>query len=128
MTSLAKTFTYVVKHPGKRAEPVTLAKGVRFWDEIYRVIESADGNPPERKGSMGDQPYPEQFKKPQLRVIFDDEFRLKPMKLNRWGIKGPIMVARLKGDHYSSLHPDEIDGIIEDLNQEVRKDPNDWER
>jgi hypothetical protein len=38
------------------------------------------------------------------------------------------MVARLKGDHYSSLHPDEIDGIIEDLNHEVRKDPHDWEQ
>ena len=128
MTSDAKAFTYVVKHPGKRAEPVTPAKGVKFWDEIYRVIESADGNPPGRNGSMGDRPYPEQFKKPHLRVIFDDELLLKPMKPNRWGIKGPIIVARLKDDHYSSLNPEETEGVIEDLEREPRKNPNDWEQ
>jgi len=128
MASTAKTFTYVVKHPGKRPEPVTLAQGVEFLDEIYRVIGSADGNPPGRKGSMGDRPYPEQFKKPQLHVIFDDEFRFKPMKHNRWDIKGPIMVARVRGEDYASLRPDEIEGIIDDLDQEVRSDPNDWER
>ena len=50
------------------------------------------------------------------------------MKRNCWGIKGPILVARVDDDHYSSLHPDEIEGIIKDLDQELRKDPNDWEQ
>jgi len=118
----------VLKSPGKRAEPVTLAEGVNFMDEIYRVIESAEGTPPGRKGSMGDRPYPEQFGQPDLRFIFDDEFSYKPVQPNRWGVKGPILVARLEDDHYSSLDPDEIEGIIDDLEQEVRKDPNDWEQ
>ena len=51
------------------------------------------------------------------------------MKPNCWGFKGPILVARVDDDHYSSLlHPDEIEGIIKDLDQELRKGPNDWEQ
>jgi hypothetical protein len=128
MATVSKTFTYVIKHPGRKAETVTLAKGVDFLDEVYRVIESADGNPPGRSGSMGDQPYPEQFDKPHLHFIYDDEFGLKPMRSNRWGINGPIMVARVKGSEYCSLRADEIGAIIEDLEQEIRRKPTEMEQ
>ena len=58
MSTVAGTFTYIVKHPGKRAEPVTLAEGVKFMDEIYRVIESAEGNPRGGRGPWAIDPIP----------------------------------------------------------------------
>jgi hypothetical protein len=128
MATSTSTFTFVIKHPGKRAEAVTLARGEDFEEEACRILESAEGHPPGRSLCRGDQPYPSQFNKPDLWFIFDDEFGHFPMKPNRWKVKGLLLVARVDDDRYSSLRPDEIDGIISDLDGEPRKDPNDWEQ
>ena len=114
--------------PRKKAEAVPLAPDEDFEEVAYRILESAEGHPPGRSLCRGDQPYPSQFNKPDLWFLFDDEFGYFPMKRNCWGVKGPILVARVDDDHYSSLHPDEIEGIVKDLDQELRKDPNDWEQ
>jgi hypothetical protein len=128
MATLTSSFTFVIKYPRKKAEAVPLAPDEDFEEVAYRILESAEGHPPGRSLCRGDQPYPSQFNKPGLWFLFDDEFGYFPMKRNCWGIKGPILVARVDDDHYSSLHPDEIEGIIKDLDQELRKDPNDWEQ
>jgi hypothetical protein len=128
MPSTSGNFFYVVKYPGKSAESTTLPDGTEFLEEFYRVINSSEGNLPEREGSLGDRSYPEHLGKQDLRVLFDDEFGLKPMQPNRWGIKGPIMIVRLGDDEFTSLQADEIEGIISDLEQELPEDPNNWEQ
>jgi len=128
MATTAENLTYVLKEPGTRAVPITLPGGTTFVEEVYRIIGSAEGNPPGRKGAFGDMPYPEQFDKPDLRVSFDDEFGLKPLKLNCWGVKGAILIARLESGQYTSLRPEEIESVITDLEREPARDINDWEQ
>lgn len=125
MASTSKSFTYVLKNPGQRAVAMTLPEGAEYIKEVYRIIEATEGNPPGRKGSFGDMPYPAAFERPNLRVAFDDEFGFKPLKANRWGIKGAITVARLEDGRFASLRDDEIEGVIADLDREPPKDPND---
>jgi hypothetical protein len=50
------------------------------------------------------------------------------MKSNRGGANGPIMVARIKVPEYCSLRAEEIEGIIEHFEQEIRRKPSDFEQ
>ena len=126
--AVASTFIYVIKHPGARAEPVMVDGEVNFDDEAYRVIASAEGHPRGRGLCRGDKAYPAQFGKPDLWVMFDGEFLHFPMRPNRWGIKGLIVITRVEDNRFVSLRPDEADGIISDLEQEIGKDPHDPEQ
>ena len=78
MATLTSSFTFVIKCPRRKLKP-SHSPRMRIFEEVgYRVLESAEGHPPDRSLCRGDQPYPSQFNKPGLWFLFDDEFGTFP--------------------------------------------------
>lgn len=110
--SMKNDITCILVKVGQAPQRIVVPAGKGSYEAISHLIGA---------GVLEMPPLPAPFARSGFRLIVDENGRLKGLPYNRWGMVGPLLVAKVtNGGNLRTMTDQEVTAIINDLKTETQ--------